>query len=260
LALFLGAGQMMNWKKTNFSKLLPWLLAPLLGSVICALTFPMFGRSFHWGIAGSVFLGSWVILACFSDLIRKLQHSTPMISGLRKLTPSYYGMLIAHIGFAFTLMGATIDSLSSDERDLRMVYGERQLIGGYEFELVDVISKRGPNYDAQVGEVNVYYNNETVVTLYPEKRTYLSEGKMVMTEPGIDPGFTRDLFVALGDKLDNRAWSMRINHYPLVRWIWLGAILMAIGGTLAILDKRYRAKSASTANVAATEPLQGEMA
>ena len=85
-----------------------------------------------------------------------------------------------------------------------------------------------------------------MVTLFPEKRNYLSDRANVMTEAGIDAGFTRDLFVALGDKLDNRAWSMRIHHFPLVRWIWLGAIMMGLGGALAVLDKRYRMRRAAT--------------
>ena len=133
-----------------------------------------------------------------------------------------------------------------DDRDQALTHlrGERQEIGGYEFELVDVIPKRGPNYDAQVGEVNVYRDNQLVVTLMPEKRHYLSDRGNIMTEAGIDAGFSRDLFVALGDRLDNRAWSMRIHHYPLVRWIWAGAIFMALGGGLAVLDRRYRLKRA----------------
>lgn len=258
LALFLGVGMTLNWKKTRMEKLYPWLLAPLGGSILCGLLFPLLGSSFHWGVAGAVTIGSWVVLSCVSDLFRKLRHSKPRWAGLSKLSPSYYGMFLAHIGFAFTLMGASINTLTSDLQDLRMVFGERQLVGGYEFELVDVISKRGANYDAQVGEVNIYRDDELVVTLFPEKRSYLSNKASVMTEAGIDAGFTRDLFVALGDKLDNRAWSMRVNHFPLVRWIWLGAILMGLGATLAVFDKRYRVKRKVADTDSSNNALQGE--
>jgi cytochrome c-type biogenesis protein CcmF len=244
VAVFLGVGIMLNWKKTRREGLMPWLLAPLAGSVLLGLLFPLIGETFRWGVALTVLLGSWVILASISDLLRKLRNSRPMWRGLPKLSLSYYGMFIAHLGFAMALIGAAVNTLTSDHRDVRMVFGERQDIGGYEFELVDVNSKRGPNYDAVVGEVNVYRNGAPVVTLFPEKRHYLSDRANVMTEAGIDAGFTRDLFVAMGDKLDNRAWSVRIHHYPLVRWIWLGAILMALGGGLAVLDKRYRMKRA----------------
>src|SRR5690606_20720462 len=105
-----------------------------------------------------------------------------MWRGLPKLSVSYWGMFIAHIGFAMTLMGAAINTIDSDHKDVRMVFGERQTIGGYEFELVDVFPKRGPNYDAQVGEINVYRDGELVTTLMPEKRHYLSDRGNVMTE------------------------------------------------------------------------------
>jgi len=244
VAVFVGAGIMMNWKKTRGEGLVPWLLAPLAGSLLMGLLFPLLGETFHWGTALAVTLGSWVVLASLSDLLRKIRHSKPMWRGLPKLTVSYYGMLLAHVGFAMALTGAAVNTINSDHRDLRMVFGEPQTVGGFEFELIDVINKRGPNYDAQVGEVNVFRDGQPVVTLFPEKRHYLSDRANVMTEAGIDAGFTRDLFVALGDKLDNRAWSVRIHYYPLVRWIWLGAIMMALGGALAVLDKRYRMKRA----------------
>lgn len=246
LAVFVGIGSMLNWKNTKLKKLLPWLLAPLAGSVLLGLLFPLMADEYSIGVMVAVTLGCWVILGAFSDLVRKLRNSKPAWKGLSKLTPSYYGMLMAHIGFAVTLMGASINTFTSDEMDLRMAYGERHMMAGYEFELVDVYSKRGPNYDAQIGEVNIYRDNQLVVTLHPEKRRYLSDRGSVLTEAGIDAGFTRDFLVALGDKIDNTAWSMRIHHFPIVRWIWLGAILMAIGGFVAVLDKRYRVRKSQT--------------
>ncbi|MCR6653835.1 MAG: heme lyase CcmF/NrfE family subunit [Cellvibrionaceae bacterium] len=244
VAVFLGFGVMMNWKKTRFESLRMWIGVPLLTAVIMGLLFPLLANAFHWGTVAAVALGSWVILASLSDLLRKLRNSRPMWRGLGKLTVSYWGMYVAHFGFAVCLMGAAINSIESDHRDVRMAFGERQEIGGYEFELVDVFPRRGPNYDAQAGEVKVYKDGQQVTTLFPEKRHYLSDRGNVMTEAGIDAGFSRDLFVALGDRLDNRAWSMRIHHYPLVRWIWGGAILMALGGALTVFDRRYRMKRA----------------
>lgn len=242
VGVFLGVGIMMNWKKTKLGGLSMWLGVPFITAVIMGILFPLLANAFHWGTVAAVALGSWVILASFSDLLRKLRNSRPMWRGLSKISLSYWGMSIAHFGFAVCFIGAAVNSIESDHRDVRMAFGERQEIGGYEFELVDVIPKRGPNYDAQVGEVNVYRDNQLVVTLMPEKRHYLSDRGNIMTEAGIDAGFSRDLFVALGDRLDNRAWSMRIHHYPLVRWIWAGAIFMALGGGLAVLDRRYRLK------------------
>jgi cytochrome c-type biogenesis protein CcmF len=242
VAVFLGFGVMMNWKKTRLDALRLWLGVPLLTAVIMGLLFPLLANAFHWGTVVAIALGSWVILASLSDLWRKLRNSRPAWRGLGKLSLSYWGMFVAHFGFAICLIGVAVNTIESDHRDVRMVFGERQEIGGYEFELIDVYPKRGPNYDAQVGEVKVFKDGKLVVNLLPEKRHYLSDRGNVMTEAGIDAGFSRDLFVALGDKLDNRAWSMRIHHYPLVRWIWGGAILMALGGALTTFDRRYRLK------------------
>ena len=247
-AIFLGFGSMLNWKKTQVASLKPWLIAPAVGALILGVIAPLLGPKFHWGLALTVSIGSWVLLATLSDFLRKTRNAKSRWEGLQKLRLSYFGMVLAHVGFAISLMGVGINSLSSDQKDVRMEFGVPVVIGGYEFTLIDVNSKKGPNYTAQVGEVEIYKDGAFVSRLMPEKRSYLSDRANVMTEAGIDAGFSRDLFVALGDPMGNRAWSMRVHHFPFVRWIWFGAILMACGGMLAVLDKRYRLKKAKTAH------------
>lgn len=246
--LFLGFGSMLNWKRTNIGGLVKWLLTPLAGAVVLGLLAPFIAPKFSWGVAVAVSVGCWIVFATLSDMVRKTRHAETRVQGLRKLSLSYYGMVFAHIGFAITIMGVGVDTFTRDHKDVRMAFGEPVTVGGHEFTLVDVNTKRGPNYSAQVGELEVTKNGKFVARLMPEKREYFSNRGNIMTEAGIDPGFTRDLFVALGDPLDNRAWSMRINHFPLVRWIWLGALIMAFGGTLAVLDKRYRARKSREAS------------
>ncbi len=242
-ALFLGFGSMLNWKRTQLPSLRIWLAAPALGALFLGLVSPLLGEEFHLGVAITVTLGAWVVLATLSDIWRKTRNAPTRIEGLQRLRLSYYGMVLAHLGFAMTIIGAGVNSHTSDQKDVRMAFGEPVTIGGYDFTLVDVSSKRGPNYTSKAGEVEITHGGELVTRLYPEKRTFLSNRGNVMTEAGIDAGFTRDLFVALGEPIDNRAWSMRVHHFPLVRWIWLGAILMALGGTLAVIDKRYRLRA-----------------
>lgn len=239
VAILVGLGMVMNWKKTNIKVLVKWLMVPALGAVLLGLLSPALNHEYHWGAAIAVTLGAWVILMTFSDIAYKTRNSKNRIAAIFKFNLAYYGMIIAHIGFALTLLGAALNTFYSDQRDLRLEYQKPVTVGGHEFELTEVANINGPNYSAEVGEVRVFKNGELETVLRPEKRKYFSGGN-VMTEAAIDAGFLRDLYVALGDELDARAWSVRVHYKPFVRWIWLGAIFMALGGTVAIMDKRYR--------------------
>ena len=147
-------------------------------------------------------------------------------------------MFFGHMGIAVFIVGVTLTSIYSQEKDLRIEQGQSYHLGGYDFLFKGAERSAGPNYLMDRGEVVVSREGEHVVTLYPEKRDYRSG--MPMTEAGIDAGLTRDLFVALGEPLGkDGAWSLRIYHKPFVRWVWLGGLFMAFGGLLAALDKRY---------------------
>ncbi|WP_028882429.1 heme lyase CcmF/NrfE family subunit [Teredinibacter turnerae] len=242
VALLLGIGIMLNWKKTDYGKIRPWQTVPIIGALWLGSFIPgVIEGDYSIAAAISISLGSWVIFASLADLKRKIRHAPRFTAGLSKLTPSYYGMLIAHIGFAFSLMGASLNTIYSDQRDVRIAIGDSVFAAGYEYELLDVTRVKGANYFADVGEIIVRKHGKEVSRLRPEKRRYFSGGN-VMTEADIDAGFTRDIYVALGEQLDNTDWAIRIHFKPVVRWIWLGAILMALGGGIAMADKRYRAR------------------
>ena len=148
--------------------------------------------------------------------------------------------MLAHIGVAVCLLGVSLNTIYSEQRDMRMVPGETVSQGRFEYTFEGTKGVRGPNYVADVGTIVVSDEGKEISRLHPEKRRYLSGGN-IMTEAGIDAGFMRDLYVALGESLGQGAWAVRLHYKPYVRWIWLGAIFMALGGLLAILDKRYRA-------------------
>lgn len=150
-------------------------------------------------------------------------------------------MVLGHIGFAVSIMGVTLVSLESEERDVRMSVGDQVLVSGYEFKFASLDPVLGPNYKSDRAHFIVTQNGEITANLYPEKRIYISKGNP-MTEAGIDPGLFRDLYIALGEPLDSGAWAVRIQYKPFVRWIWLGTIFMAVGGFLAISDRRYRSR------------------
>ncbi|MYK29359.1 MAG: hypothetical protein F4048_11940, partial [Gammaproteobacteria bacterium] len=151
---------------------------------------------------------------------------------------SYWGMALAHIGFAVSLLGIALTHELSVEKDIRMSVGESATHGEVTFRFDGVVDAPGPNYRAQRGLFAIE-DGERRFRLAPEKRRYFASGS-VMTEAAIDAGFFKDIYVSLGEPLADGDWAVRVYVKPFVRWIWLGAILMALGGTVAVADQRYR--------------------
>ena len=150
-------------------------------------------------------------------------------------------MQIAHLGIAVCALGVVLSSQNSAERDLRLAPGEFMDLAGYHFIFEGAKHFEGPNFTSDKGTVRVVRNGKEIAVLHPEKRLYTVQSSM-MTEAGIDAGFTRDLYVALGEPLGDGAWAVRVHVKPFVRWIWFGGLLTGFGGLLAALDRRYRVK------------------
>ena len=155
-------------------------------------------------------------------------------------------MSIAHFGVGMFTLGVTIVSAFSTEADRSMVVGQPVEAAGYEFELRSLRNVEGPNFRAIEGEIEIRRDGEFVAELRPQKRTYLVQ-QNPMTEAGIEVAWNRDLFVALGDSLGQGAWSVRLQYKPLIRFIWLGCLVMALGGIVAASDRRYRVNVRSEA-------------
>lgn len=237
LVLLLGAGIMVRWKQDSFANLWPKIRLPLILSLIAGVTFVFLAMpEFHMMAALGMVLAFWVVLSSITDLRDKLSTGRKFWS----LPRGYFGMLLGHLGIAVFVVGITLVSLYSTEKDVRMQVDESVNLGGYDFKFKGVREFRGANYVASEGLVEVIDADGDIIMLEPQKRVYLVQ-KNPMTEAAIDAGLTRDLFVALGEKLDTEgAWSVRLYHKPFIRWIWLGAIIMSIGGFLSASDKRYR--------------------
>jgi cytochrome c-type biogenesis protein CcmF len=188
-------------------------------------------------------LAAWVTLSQLTGLYDRLKHKRGMRGALADLTGnsrSYYGMLVAHLGVAVLIVGITLVSHFGIEKDVRMSPGSSQEVAGYRFQFDGATPMNGPNYKAWRGHFLVFQGERQIATLEPEKRSYLTGG-MPMTEAAILPGLTRDLYVSLGEAVDNKGdWALRLYYKPYVRWIWLGAIFMGLGGLLALSDRRYR--------------------
>lgn len=245
LMVFMGIGPLLKWNKTKAGVLSRQLILPfILALALSGLTFVW--QQFDWLMFISVAVAFWVALLCLIDLAAKLfVGSKGALQRFKSLPRNYYGMLIAHLGMAVSLIGVIFVSMHSNEEMVRMNVNDRLTVSGYEFVFNGVGKVSGPNYVAERGELIVYQNNEKVAVLHPEKRLY-NERNQIMTEAAIDGRLFRDLYVSLGEQLENGAWSVRLHIKPFVRWIWLGGILMALGGLLSAIDKRYRKSSGAT--------------
>ncbi|HTN27642.1 MAG TPA: cytochrome c-type biogenesis CcmF C-terminal domain-containing protein, partial [Burkholderiales bacterium] len=161
----------------------------------------------------------------------------------------YWGMHLAHLGLAVFVIGVALSKGYESEKEVRMAPGETLTIGDYGLRMVSLREAPGPNYNAVIADIELTRDGKVLGILRPEKRNYLSS-EMPMTEAAIDPGLTRDIYVAIGEPLGGGAWSVRAHVKPFVDWIWGGCLLMAFGGLLALLDRRYRAAARATAGEA----------
>ncbi|BCG02533.1 cytochrome c-type biogenesis protein CcmF (plasmid) [Paraburkholderia sp. PGU19] len=234
-------GMFTRWKGTPV-RWLGRMLMPVLGaSLMLALVVATLQSLSRWAVAGGGLLAAWIVFAGLRDVLDKTR-SKGLLQGLPTLGRSYWGMQLAHLGFAVCALGAVLASVCSVDRDLRMTSGKAIEVGGYHFVFEGATQIQGPNYVADRGRVRVLRDGSEVAILHPEKRVYQVQ-RTPMTEAAIEAGFTRDLFVAMGEPLVDGAWTVRVQIKPFVRWIWLGALLMALGGSVAATDRRYRAKS-----------------
>ncbi len=244
LCLLMAFGPASNWKKTSARQLFAMLWKPWVGSAIFALAFPWFYHDeYSIPAAIAVFIGSWIFTGLVADVVYKLRHSESIAVGFKKLSLSYYSMVVAHLGIAVTLIGVSLTSIYSIERDLRMQEHQTVELNGYEFTLQSLKKVQGPNYIADEAHISVNYHGKTLNDMYPQKRRYAASGTS-MTEVALDVGLFRDIYVAMGEPLTENAWAMRVHVKPFVRWIWLGALMMAFGAFLSVADKRYRKQKA----------------
>jgi cytochrome c-type biogenesis protein CcmF len=244
-ALFLmGIGPIARWKKAgipDLGKRLKWAFGVAL---LCGLLLPFTMGRWSPMISFGLLLATWIIA---SGLVNLWERTTQlaMVGGRRRvaylkgLPRGYYGMLLAHFGIAVFIIGVTLVNGYETEKDVRMQPGSTVAIGGYDLRLERLEDLVGPNYRGVRGVVTVMKNGRAVDMMYPEKRLYNVQ-QMSMTEAAIDTGFTRDLYVSLGEPLEGGDWVVRVYHKPFIDWIWGGAFLMAMGGIVAVSDRRYR--------------------
>ena len=240
LVMMMGLGPIARWKHATVPDIWQRVRWALGASMVIALLLPLVMGKWTPLIALGFLLAAWVVITSLLDLRKRVAGSGDLLQRLKTPSRSYYGMLLAHLGIAVFIVGVTMVKGYETERDVRMDVGDTVDAGGYEFRFDGVIDVPGPNYVASQGRVTVSKGGKLVTELHPEKRAYNVSG-MPMTEASIQPGLTRDLYVSLGEPIPGTtAWAVRVYIKPFVDWIWFGCLMMAMGGVLAISDRRYR--------------------
>jgi len=247
LMVFLGVGMHSAWRRgklTVTANPLWWLLG-ISAALALAIQGLVFG-AFHWvGLIGSTF-GFWIIFSAVLEPVRRWRQK-------QTVTAALLGMCIAHFGVGMFAIGASGVESYKIEKDVALKPGGSFRIAGYDFRFVNAVNVRGPNYDAVEALVEVTRGGKPVAILKPQKRHFRVQ-QSDNSQAAISVSWARDLFVAMGNPLGENAWSMRIQYKPLVRYIWLGALVMAIGGLVAATDRRYRVKVPAGSQAAAPAP------
>ncbi|MGS0683168.1 heme lyase CcmF/NrfE family subunit [Shewanella sp. 125m-7] len=242
---FMGIGPIIRWKKSKAGELKRQLIVPAVIASAVGLAAPFLaGGEFNIWVVCGIAAAVWVALMTFRAAYNMVKTKDGSID-MTRLGRSQLGMIIAHLGIAVSVVGATMVSNYSLEKSVRMGPGISQELAGYTFNYVETKNVVGPNYTAQQGQIEVYQGDDYVTLLRPDRRQY-NVRTMDMTEAGIDWGLFRDLYVTMGDPISRTEFAVRLNYKPFVRWIWFGSIFMMVGGFFAASDKRYRVKAAST--------------
>ncbi|AWB33994.1 heme lyase CcmF/NrfE family subunit [Orrella marina] len=236
--ILIAVGPVANWKTAKLGAMAKHLRLPAVVALAVGLVTPFLLGRWSIFIAIGITLAAWIAASVLTGVLDRMRATR---SGLLAQPRSWLGMHMAHLGIAVFVVGVTLVTGYETEQDVRMMPGDSVSAGGYDLTFLGVRNAQGPNYMAEVGDIELARNGQVLRTLHPEKRTYASS-PMPMTEAAIDANGLRHVYAALGEPLGDGAWSVRVYYKPFVDWIWVGCILMALGGLLAISDRRYRLK------------------
>jgi cytochrome c-type biogenesis protein CcmF len=243
VVFLMGVGALARWKKASVGDLARRVRWAAVVSIASAGLIPFALGTWSPWVALGLLLAAWALTTTIVNLVERLRPKSAESKGwwarARDLPASYIGMLVAHAGIGVFIIGVTLVKGYETEKDVRMNVGDSLALGGYSFRFMGVTDVNGPNYVAARGRIEVSRDGRIVTVLEPEKRHYTVQNQ-TMTEAAIDTGLFGDLYVALGEQVEATAWTVRVHVKPFVDWIWGGCALMALGGLIAICDRRYR--------------------
>ena len=239
-AFILGIGPLVKWRRDQISAIRTPVMISLVMMIALGFGLPyLVGNRITATSVMGVMMSAIIVILSLYEMHTRATHRHSFLTGMLKLSRSHWGMVFAHLGVAMTVFGIAMSHNFSIEKDVRMREGDSVQILDYNFTFKGLKITDGANYQGGTAEIEITRNGKQEAILHAEKRFY-NVSKMGMTEAAIDWGFTRDLYAALGEQLDDGSWGLRLYYKPFIRWIWLGGLFMALGGLLCMLDKRYR--------------------
>ncbi|WGE35370.1 heme lyase CcmF/NrfE family subunit [Actinobacillus genomosp. 1] len=239
-SFILGIGPLVKWRRDQVSAIRTPVIIALIMMVVLGFGLPylLHDRITATSVLG-VMMASIIVILSLYELHQRATHRHSFLAGVFKLSRSHWGMVLAHLGVAMTVFGVAFSQNYSVEKNVRMNVGDTVQLQGYDFTFKGIKITDGANYQGGTAEIEISRQGQYESTLNAEKRFY-NVSKMGMTEAAIDWGFRRDLYAALGEKLEDGSWGVRLYYKPFVRWIWIGGLFMVFGGLLCMFDKRYR--------------------
>ena len=239
-SLLLGIGPLVKWRRDQVSAIRTPVIISLIMMVALGFGLPyLVGDRLTVTAVLGVMMAAIIVILSLYEMHTRATHRHSFLTGIFKLSRSHWGMTLAHLGVAMTVFGIAMSQNFSIEKDVRMREGDSVQILDYQFTFKGLKITDGANYQGGTADIAITKNGKPEATLHAEKRFY-NVSKMGMTEAAIDWGFSRDLYAALGEQLEDGSWGLRLYYKPFIRWIWFGGLFMAIGGLLCMLDKRYR--------------------
>ena len=245
-------GPFLRWKDDDFVAAVRKVAPAFIASVLIGFGVAWAVDHVTWRTVLGLALSAWVVLASIQLLVVRLKERAGASAGsrLRSITASWWGMWLAHFGVGIFIIGVTLVGSLDQNIDVKMKEGQRAELAGYTFLFRGALDADGPNYDAARGIIELSRNGRALGTLTPEKRVYRAQG-MPMTEASLDIGVFRDVYVSLGEQLPDGAWIVSLYYKPFISWIWMGCLLMGLGGVFAASDRRYRRLAAREATAGA---------
>jgi cytochrome c-type biogenesis protein CcmF len=249
-AVLLALAPFSRWKNTEISSLKVPICAAGILALIAGIALPLLYGKFSIGVAFGIALGTWVCVGSVLVLRERLRHANKdnFMARITNTSGSVWGMVLAHFGIGLFVFGVALVNGWDAGKDVVLKPNAPVSLGALTFTLRAQEDVKGPNYSGLRALVDVREGDKLLYTLTPEKRQYRARGQ-VMTEAGIDMGLARHVYVSLANQLDDGAWGARVQIKPFISWIWLGCVMMALGGLAALLDRCYRKSAVPAAQI-----------